>query len=166
MGGTISMAIEMKPEIKKVLEKINFIDRYQAMSNRFRGNSNDLDDRLGSYNIQKVIEVLKHFGYEATFDYKERFFKVGVVDHSPQYMIWFNISLEHGMTEFIWVAYYNGEVRLGSPWSIYPRLLINPSMRIKMPIFRSYEELEEILKEAFVLYEEFKWELISLYEKE
>lgn len=35
MGGTISMAIEMKPEIKKVLEKINFIDRYQAMSNRF-----------------------------------------------------------------------------------------------------------------------------------
>lgn len=75
MGGTISMAIEMKPEIKKVLEKINFIDRYQAMSNRFRENSNDLVDRLGSYNIQKVIEVLKHFGYEATFDYKERFLK-------------------------------------------------------------------------------------------
>lgn len=53
------MDIEMKLEIKKVLDKINFIDRYQKMSERFRGNSSDLDDRLGSYTIQKVIEVFK-----------------------------------------------------------------------------------------------------------
>lgn len=59
LTGGINMAIEMKPEIKKVLDKINFIDRYQKMSERFRGNPNDLDDRLGSYNNQKVIEVFK-----------------------------------------------------------------------------------------------------------
>ena len=46
-------------------------------------------------------------------------------------MIWFHIILEHGMTEFVWVVYHNNEVRLGSPWSVYSRVLMNASERIK-----------------------------------
>lgn len=156
----------MKPEIKAVLEKIRFVDRYKNLSENFRGNPNDLNDRLEDYDIEKVNEIFKRLGYVATFDKKEKFFKVGVIDNSPNYMIWFNIILEYGMTEFIWVVYHNDEVRLGSPWSVYSRLLINPRERIKKPVYRSYEELEDILKEAFLMYDDFKSELISVYSKQ
>ncbi|ALC53268.1 MULTISPECIES: hypothetical protein [Bacillus] len=160
------MSFEMKPEIKVVLEKIRFVDRYKKLSENFRGNPNDLNDRLEDYDIEKVNEIFKRLGYVSTFDKKEKFFKVGVIDNSPNYMIWFNIILEYGMTEFIWVVYHNDEVRLGSPWSVYSRLLINPRERIKKPVYRSYEELEDILKEAFLMYDDFKSELISVYSKQ
>ncbi|MBA4538330.1 hypothetical protein H1Z61_14600 [Bacillus aquiflavi] len=157
------MSFEMKPEIKATLKKIEFIDRYKEMSNRFNGNP---DDSFENYEIEKVIEIINTLGYDASFDKKENFIKVGVVDNSPNYMIWFNIILEYGMTEFIWVVYHNNEVRLGSPWSVYSRLLIDPSERILEPVFRNYIELEEILKEAFLMYEDFKCELINLYNEQ
>ncbi|WHY79966.1 hypothetical protein QNH20_12835 [Neobacillus sp. WH10] len=160
------MSLEMKPEIKLALEKIDFVNKYKKMSERFRGNPNDLNDRLDEYDVEKVIEIFNSFGYQATFDKKEKFFKLGVVDNSPNNMIWFNIILENGMTEFIWVVYHNNEVRLGSPWSVYSRLLINPKERIKKPIFRSYKELEEVLKEAFYMYEDFKRELLNIYNQQ
>lgn len=160
------MSFEMKPEIKTVLEKIEFVNRYKVLSKQFRGNPNDINDRLENYDIEKVNEIFTKLGYDAAFDNKEKFFKVGVVDNSPNYTIWFNIILEYGMTEFIWVVYHNNEVRLGSPWSVYSRLLIDPSERIKKPVYRSYEELEEILKEAFSMYEDFKFNLINLYSEQ
>ena len=160
------MSLEMKSEIKLVLEKIDFVNKYKKMSERFKGNPNDLNDRLDEYDVEKVIEIFNSFGYQATFDKKEKFFKLGVVDNSPKYMIWFNIILENGMTEFIWVVYHNNEVRLGSPWSVYSRLLINSKERIKKPIYRSYKELEEVLKEAFYMYEDFKRELLNIYNQQ
>lgn len=160
------MSFEMKPEIKAVLEKIEFVDRYKKLSEHFRGNPNDLNDRLDDYDIEKVNEIFKRLGYVATFDKKEKFFKVGVIDNSPNYMIWFNVILEYGMTEFIWVVYHNDEVRLGSPWSVYSRLLIDPRERIKKPVYRDYEELEEILEEAFLMYDDFKSELINVYNEQ
>ena len=160
------MSFEMKPEIKTVLEKIEFVNRYKVLSEQFRGNPTDINDRLENYDIEKVNEIFTKLGYDVAFDNKEKFFKVGVVDNSPNYTIWFNIILEYGMTEFIWVVYHNNEVRLGSPWSVYSRLLIEPSERIKKPVYRSYEELEEILKEAFLMYEDFKFNLINLYSEQ
>ncbi|MET3656311.1 hypothetical protein [Sporosarcina psychrophila] len=70
------------------------------------------------------------------------------------------------MTDFIWVVYHNNEVRLGSPWSVYSKLLIDPRERIKKPVYQSYRELEEILKEAFLMYDDFKGELINLYNEQ
>lgn len=160
------MSFEMKPEIKTVLEKIEFVNRYKVLSEQFRGNSNDINDRLENYDIEKVNEIFKKLGYDAAFDNKEKFFKVGVVDNSPNYLIYFNVILEYGMTEFIWVVYHNNEVRLGSPWSVYSRLLNEASKRIKKPVYKSYEELEVILKEAFLMYEDFKFELSNLYNEQ
>ncbi|MGG0656881.1 hypothetical protein [Rummeliibacillus pycnus] len=37
------MSFEMKPEIKAVLEKIEFVDRYKKLSEHFIGNPNDLN---------------------------------------------------------------------------------------------------------------------------
>ncbi|GHT72116.1 hypothetical protein FACS1894110_26380 [Spirochaetia bacterium] len=53
---------------------------------------------------------------------------------------------------------------LGDPWSVYSRLLVNPDYRILMPIYRSYDELKAILKEAVEMYEDFKQVIIDEYE--
>lgn len=159
------MNVEMKPEIKEALKKIKFVDRYKELSGNFSSNLNDLNDRLEDYDIEKVNEIFIRLGYAATFDKKEKFFKVGVLDHSPNYMIWFHIILEHGMTVFIWGVYHNNEVRLGSPWSVYSRLLMNASERIKIPVYRNYMELEGILREAFLMYDDFKSEISNVYGK-
>lgn len=157
------MSFEMKPEIKTVLKKMDFVNRYTMLSEQFRGNSNDVSDGLDDYDPEKVREILTHLGYDATFDDKEKFFKVGVVRESSNYEIWFNMVLEYGITEFVWVVFHDFEVRLGSPWSTYPRFLINSDARIKNPVYRSYEELEEILEKALIMYEDFKRHLIHLY---
>lgn len=36
------MSFEMKPEIKTVLKKMDFVNRYTMLSEQFRGNSNDV----------------------------------------------------------------------------------------------------------------------------
>ena len=50
---------------------------------------------------------------------------------------------------------------MGSPWSIYSRLLINPEYRIDYPLFGTYEDLDEIFETGFAMYEEFKKAVIS-----
>lgn len=156
------MGFELKPEIKEVLEKINFLERSKNMSKRF---NESLEDCLGNYDVNKVIHLFNRLGYDAEYDGREEFFKTAFVDNSPNYKIWFNISLKYGIAEFIWVAYHQNKVRTGSPWSIYVRFL-DPDEKFKKPTFGSYGELEELLKEAFLMYEDFKRELISIYEED
>lgn len=60
------------------------------------------------------------------------------------------------MADLVWVVRENGELLLGEPWGIYSRRLIDANYRIKKPVFRTYEDLEDILKVAFGMYEDFK----------
>ncbi len=56
----------------------------------------------------------------------------------------------------VWVVRENDELLLGAPWGTYLRRLIDSSYRIKKPILGTYEDLEEILKITFEMYEDFK----------
>ena len=67
-----------------------------------------------------------------------------------------HIILRDGMATFVWVVRENGKVLLGSPWSTYSKKLLGAGYRIKTPVFGSYEDLEELLKKAFEMYEDFK----------
>ena len=51
------------------------------------------------------------------------------------------------------------------PWGIYSRLMIDPDYRIKMPNFSDYDELEDILKTAFKIYEDFKQVFLEIAEQ-
>ena len=53
----------------------------------------------------------------------------------------------------------------GMPWGIYSRLMIDPDYRIKMPNFSDYDELEDILKTAFKIYEDFKQVFLEIAEQ-
>ena len=79
------------------------------------------------------------------------------------YTFRFNISLKYGVAELIWEAWHNGEVRAGDPWDIFIRLLSNDTEKVPVLYFHSYDELKEIMKIAFEMYEDFKRELIPIY---
>jgi len=141
----------MMKTVTDVLEKIDFVNRCSALSDRFSFR----DDRLENYDNAKVKEIIKSFGYETVRYYKrENFFKVEEISKPNSYDIVFNISFKYGLCEFIWNA----------PWHQFLKLCNVDFANIKMPAFRSYDELHEILTIAFEMYEDYKRELIALYE--
>ncbi|MDA1635086.1 hypothetical protein PDK11_19715 [Bacillus cereus] len=153
------MAYDLEPEIKEVLEKIDFIQRYKALSKQFP----DRENTFENYENEKAIEVFESLGYKARFMKKENFFIVGEVKNKDFYTFRFNISLKYGLVEFIWSARYNGEARVGNSWDMFVKVLSNGSERLPAVCFHSYDELKEIMKIAFEMYEDFKRELIPIY---
>ncbi|OUB05273.1 hypothetical protein BK708_41710 [Bacillus thuringiensis serovar yunnanensis] len=153
------MAYSLKPEIQASLTKIDFIKRYKALSEKFF----DRENTFESYENEKVIAVFESLGYKARFMKKENFFIVGEVKNKDFYTFRFNISLKYGLVEFIWSARYNGEVRVGNSWDMFVKALSNGSERLPAVCFHSYDELKEIMKIAFEMYEDFKRELIPIY---
>ncbi|KMN71030.1 hypothetical protein A9485_17355 [Bacillus cereus] len=153
------MPYSLQPEIQSSLAKIDFIQRYKALSEKFSHRENTLEN----YENEKVIAVFESLGYKARFMKKENFFIVGEVKKKDFYTFRFNISLKYGLVEFIWSARYNGEVRVGNSWDMFVKVLSNGSERLPAVCFHSYDELKEIMKIAFEMYEDFKRELIPIY---
>ncbi|MBC1492632.1 hypothetical protein [Listeria booriae] len=153
------MGIELKPEIKNALLGMNFVEQYEKLSREYSAERIGSNNRLIYCDMDEVIEIIEALGYAVSFDKQEKFFKI-VEDVRRDMNFGFNISLDSGMVDFVWIVKRDGELRLGSPWSIYSRLLVDTEYRIKKPVFSNYEDLEKILKEAFKMYEEFKSILI------
>ncbi|MCU7755567.1 hypothetical protein PDQ36_03930 [Bacillus cereus] len=153
------MAYDLELEIKEVLEKINFVERYKALSEKFSNSENTFEN----YENEKVFEVFETLGYKARYNKKADFFIVGEVKNKDSYAFRFNISLKYGVAELIWEAWHNDEVKVGDPWDVFIRLLSNDMGKVPMLYFHSYDELKEIMKIAFEMYEDFKRELIPIY---
>ncbi|MCR6785327.1 MULTISPECIES: hypothetical protein [Bacillus cereus group] len=153
------MAYDLELEIKEVLEKINFVERYKALSEKFSNSENTFEN----YKNEKVFEVFETLGYKARYNKKADFFIVGEVKNKDSYAFRFNISLKYGVAELIWEAWHNDEVRVGDPWDVFIRLLSNDMGKVPVLYFHSYDELKEIMKIAFEMYEDFKRELIPIY---
>ena len=91
--------MEMKVEIRNALIKIDFVRRYEAISISSR-------DRVQPENREKVdndkvFSIIQRLGYNATFDKKERFFKVFFCE-SGHTEFWINIVLRSKAAEFVW----------------------------------------------------------------
>lgn len=153
------MAYSLQPEIQACLTKIDFIKRYKALSKQFP----DRENTFENYENETVIAVFESLGYKARFMKKENFFIVGEVKNKDFYTFRFNISLKYGLVEFIWSARYNGEVKVGNSWDMFVKVLSNGSESLPAVCFHSYDELKEIMKIAFEMYEDFKRELIPIY---
>ncbi|ANC21708.1 hypothetical protein PDN15_13495 [Bacillus cereus] len=153
------MAYSLQPEIQASLTKIDFIQRYKALSKQFP----DRENTFENYENEKAIEIFESLGYKARFMKKENFFIVGEVKNKDSYAFRFNISLKYGVAELIWEAWHNDEVRVGDPWDVFIRLLSNDMGKVPVLYFHSYDELKEIMKIAFEMYEDFKRELIPIY---
>ncbi|MEO3946596.1 hypothetical protein [Gorillibacterium sp. CAU 1737] len=150
--------MQLKPEIRAALESIQFIDRYKALSRNY---SFDGREKFRDYDNHQVLHILDELGYKATFNKKEKFFKI--VEKLPSYQFQFTISLSHSVIEFIWAVWKDGELKTGSPWDTLKELVDGTEDLVSSPVFRHYEDLKGILTESLRMYQDFKQELLSIY---
>ncbi|WP_051506964.1 hypothetical protein [Saccharibacillus sacchari] len=151
--------MELKPEVKKSLEKIDFISRYKKLYMKYSFSS---AERFKSYDNSLVMDLFGELGYKVSFNKKENFFKFIEQKHSYKFQV--NISLKAGHTEIIWALWRNEALQIGIPWILLKTLMGDSDQNIKYPIFRNYEDLKMILKESFLMYEDFKEEILLIYE--
>ncbi len=147
--------LELNPKVKLALEKIDFLKRYEHLSNTFNDKRTPLEERLHYFDGEIIIDSLTQLGYKVGFNSREKFFKIEE-EQIGKYIFGANIILDSGMVDLVWIAKENGTLILGMPIGEYSRLIIDPKYRIKKPIFGTYEDLDDILKIAFEMYEDFK----------
>lgn len=147
--------IELNSKIKEALIEIDFIKRYEEVSNKFNAERTPSKSRLVYIDGEEVMEIIQDLGYSPLFDSKEKFYKIRE-EQVERFTLGVHIILQGGMVDLVWVVRENGELLLGAPWGTYSRRLIDSSYRIKKPIFGTYEDLEQVLKITFKMYEDFK----------
>ncbi|MWC31396.1 hypothetical protein [Paenibacillus sp. MMS18-CY102] len=78
------------------------------------------------------------------------------------YKFQYVISLKYGVAEFIWSVWEKSELRIGGSWGILKEQLDGlENDKVRKPVFRNYEELKELLADAFLIYEDFKREFMQ-----
>jgi hypothetical protein len=149
-------SMELKPDIKIALENIDFIERYKNLSMKYAFDTNEC---FASYENSEVLNIFSELGYKVTFNKSENFFKV--IEKTPLFKFQFNISLKYGLVELIWAVWKDKTYYGGNAWVMMKRLLEGNDENLKDPRFRNYEDLKEILTEAFAIYEDFKREFLA-----
>lgn len=147
--------VELNPRIKEALVKINFVERYEKLSNTYNEKKTPSDKRLIYIDGEEVMETIQDLGYLSEFDEKEKFYKFKE-ERKEEFTFGFHIVLYSGMVDLVWIVKEKNDLILGAPWGTYSRRLIDPSYKIKKPIFGTYDDLQEILEIAFEMYEDFK----------
>ena len=148
--------MELSLNIKDILRKIEFINKYQELSNN---HLHELSEMMNDYNNDEVLAVFKELGIKAKYSKKENFFKVVKKHNDIKFQ--FNISIRYGVCEMIWALWINENIEPLGPWSLLTRLIDEKQQSIKPPSFTSYDELSQIIVEAFNLYNLFKRELLT-----
>lgn len=147
--------ISLNPRVKEALKKIDFIQRYQNLSNIYNDVKTPTNERLRYIDGEIIMDSIKELGYNVEFEPKEKFFKIHEINHG-NYVFGCHIILYNGMVDLVWIVREQESILLGLPLSEYSRLIINPQYRIKKPIFGTYEDLDEILRVNFDMFEDFK----------
>ncbi|GAB3719930.1 hypothetical protein GCM10027592_63470 [Spirosoma flavus] len=149
--------MQLHPDLKYALDGISFRKQYKQIVKRF---SFDISESFEDYSPNEVLKIINEFGYETKFIKRENFFKISEVIQPFQFQ--FNISLKYGVVELIWDILKDNQ-RLHFGWGTWGSVsdILDDSEKLKNPIFRNYEDLLDILKEAFSIYENFKEALIQ-----
>ena len=146
----------------EIFEKINLYERHSNISNQYR-----FEETFENYSNEKVIEIVKELGYSAKYRKKEKFFQI--IETINEMKFYFHFSLEYGMVEIIMGMMNKNKKNIigGLVPNICKKIEIVKNEEkegyIKDACFRNYEDLKNILREYFLIYEDLKISLI--YEK-
>ena len=144
----------------EIYKKISFVERYEKLSAKFHS-KNEFN-----YLNEKVLEIAKEIRYNISFVKKNNFFKFQ--EKIGTYKIYFNFSLKYSIIELIiGVTDLKKDVFItgGTFGNLYEDIKYfetKKESKIFMPSFENYEDLEEILREAFSIYEDFKNEVLKV----
>lgn len=153
--------MEFDSRIKEALKKMNFVERYEKLAKTFDEVRTPSNEMLENHDGEEVIETIQELGYVAIFDSKEKFFKTKD-EKIGDFSFRVHIILRYGIADFVWVVNEGKKLIWGYPFSMYPSILISPEYLISKPVFGTYEDLDEILKITFEMFEDFKTALIDI----
>ena len=151
---------ELNEKVGEALIRINFIERYEKLSNLYSDERIPEEARLIYVDREEVIETIQDLGYRAKFRSGEKFYQLQE-EEKGGYIFGFHITLRDGTVELIWVVKKEDEVLLGSPWGTYAKRLIDSNYIIKKPRIGDYDDLENVLRTAFIMFEDFKSVFLS-----
>ena len=155
--------MELSKKELEIFEKINLYERHSNISNQYR-----FEETFENYSNEKVREIVKELGYSAKYKKKENFFQI--IETINEMRFYFHFSLKYGLVEIImyWECINNKDIWGGGTFAgICKKIEIAKNEEkegyIKDACFRNYEDLKNILREYFLIYEDLKISLI--YEK-
>ena len=159
--------MELSKKELEIFEKINLYERHSNISNQYR-----FEDKLKDYSNDKTIEIVKELGYSAKYRKKENFFQI--IETTNKLKFYFHFSLKYGLVEVImyWECINNKDKWGGGTFAgICKKIEIAKNEEkegyIKKARFRNYEDLKNILREYFLIYEDLKTEVLKVdWEKE
>ena len=158
--------MEVSKKDLEIFEKINLYERHSNISNQYR-----FEETFENYSNDEVIKIVKELGYSAKYRKKENFFQI--LEPINEINFYFHFSLKYGKVEVImyWESKKNKAISGGGPFSRICKLItINKGRefeKIKYARFRNYEDLKNILREYFLIYEDLKTEVLKVdWEKE
>ena len=153
--------MELSKKEYEIYKKISFVERYEKLSVKFQ-----FEERL-DYSKESVLDLIKKIGYTAKYVKKDNFFKIEEKKEIIKFYLniclkYSNVELVIGATNIIEDKFLIGGVfgRICKKVNYYKGISLDEN--IKKPKFRNYEDLEEILTEAFAIYEDFKTEVLKV----
>ena len=154
--------MELSKKELEIFEKINLYERHSNISNQYR-----FEETFENYSNEKVIEIVKELGYSAKYKKKENFFQI--IKTINEMRFYFHFSLKYGLVEIImyWECINNKDKWGGGTFAgICKKIEIAKNEEkegyIKDARFRNYEDLKNILREYFLIYEDFKTEVLKV----
>ena len=154
--------MELSKKELEIFEKINLYERHSNISNQYR-----CEDKLKDYSNDKTIEIVKELGYSAKYKKKENFFQI--IETTNKLKFYFHFSLKYGLVEIImyWECINNKDKWGGGTFAgICKKIEIAKNEEkegyIKDARFRNYEDLKNILREYFLIYEDLKTEVLKV----
>ena len=159
--------MELSKKELEIFEKINLYERHSNISNQYR-----FEETFENYSNDEVIKIVKELGYTAKYRKKEIFFQI--IETTNKLKFYFHFSLKYGLVEIImyWECINNKDKWGGGTFAgICKKIEIAKNEEkegyIKKARFRNYEDLKNILREYFLIYEDLKTEVLKVdWEKE
>ena len=149
----------MDNQMVKVLNRIRFAERYQALRIQY---SFDLKESFEDYDNQYVLEMLQEIGYTSVkYWRKENFFQAK--KKNSIYEFRYHVSIKAGIAELMWYAMKDNKYYAGGSFPNLEYELLNLENGNRLPIFRNYEDLREILTLAFQMFEDMTTEFLKVY---
>ena len=154
--------MELSKKELEIFEKINLYERHSNISNQYR-----FEETFENYSNDEVIKIVKELGYSAKYRKKENFFQI--IETTNKLKFYFHFSLKYGLVEIIiyWECINNKDKWGGGTFAgICKKIEIAKNEEkegyIKKARFRNYEDLKNILREYFLIYEDLKTEVLKV----
>ena len=149
----------MDKQMVQVLSSIHFAERYEALRTQY---SFDAKESFENYDNQYVLEMLQEIGY-ASVKYRKREDFFQAKKKSNIYEFRYHICIKYGIAELMWYAMKDNKYYEGGTFPNLEYELLNLENGNRLPNFRNYEDLHEILTIAFQMCEDMTEAFLRIY---